>query len=170
MISGNLSDFTLELEDKEFKVHRSVLGARCPVLLDMLMHETKEKETDKVAIENVDPEVFSNFLHYLYTGRLDTLTQENMLGLFVTADRYQDRELKYICMNYIRNNITVNNFCDVLTVAHQHNQKTLITLATEFFLQNFVQIIFSAKWQIFLSENGAMGQELILKMAQQGSV
>lgn len=86
-----------------------------------------------------------DFLSYLYSDRIETLSDENMLELFITADRYQVNKLKDLCMNYIENTITVDNFCEVLALALQHNQKSLVTLSTQFFLQNSLQIVLTSK-------------------------
>lgn len=57
--SESMSDFTFKVKNKEFKAHRTILGARSPVFLAMLTHETKEKATGIAVLEDIDPDVFS---------------------------------------------------------------------------------------------------------------
>lgn len=164
--NGNLSDVVLKVEDQEFKSHRCVLAARSPVFMAMMTHDTKENNSGVVDIQDVDHITFSSFLEYLYTGNIEAIMPENAEKLYTVADKYQVHELKKACMNYMRKNISVDNFCDILTLSLLHEEKDLIDSCTQVFIKKSLAIVKTPKWQIFLSENPITGNELYLKQLE----
>lgn len=65
-----LTDVELLVGDTTFSAHRSILSARSPVFAAMFSSGMKESQTGSVRIEDVDPDVFKDFLNYLYKGML----------------------------------------------------------------------------------------------------
>lgn len=129
----------------------------------MTMHDTKEKTTGIVNIEDADPNTFSNFLYYLYTGNLENLAAENVPNLYITADKYEIIDLKDACLKYMVGNISVENFCDILSLSLRHDEKELSDLCINFFVENSLEIVMTSKWQQFLMENPIIGNELYIK-------
>ena len=67
--SGILSDFTVVVGSESIPVHRALLAARSPVFAAMFRHEdTKEVQESQVVITDVHPDVFKDFLQFVYTG------------------------------------------------------------------------------------------------------
>lgn len=155
------------MKGQEFKAHRTVLAARSPVFMAMMQHDTKEKATGIVPIEDIDPSVFTEFLNFLYAGELEDLNSDNALNLYVAADKYEVEELKIICLKYMLQNITVSNFCDIITVSLQYVERKLTDAATEFFVENSLEIVKTRKWQTFLYTNGTVANELFIKYIEQ---
>lgn len=166
LLNGNVSDIILKVEGQEFKAHKCILAARSPVFLAMMVHETKEKNTGVVDIEDVYPETLSDFLSYLYTGSTGSVTSQNVVKLYTAADKYQVYELKKVCIDYMLKNICIDNFCDILTLALRHVEKDLTDACTQFFIKNSLSIVLTSKWQIFLGENPVAGNELYIKQLQ----
>lgn len=166
MFNGNISDVVLKVEGVEIRAHRCVLAARSPVFLAMMTHETKEKISGVVEIPDVEKSIFSDFLNYLYTGSVEKLTVENVVKLYTTADKYQVDDLKEICMDHMMMNVSIDNFCDVLTLSLRHDEKDLKEVCIQFFSKKSLDIILTAKWQTFLSENPIIGNELFIKHLQ----
>lgn len=132
----------------------------------MLTHDTKENNTGVVDIQDIDYNTFSSFLEYLYTASLEAITLENADKLYTVADKYQVHELKKVCVNYMRKNITVEKYCDLLTLSLLHVEKDLTDACTQFFVENSLAIVKTPKWQIFLSENPTVGNELYVKQLE----
>ena len=65
-----LKDVYFDVGDREFKAHKSILALRSPVFAAMFEHPTKEKMTNRVVIEDIEPSVFQELLRFIYTGRL----------------------------------------------------------------------------------------------------
>ncbi|KAK5693755.1 hypothetical protein LTR17_025066 [Elasticomyces elasticus] len=58
------SDITIVCGDQSFKVHRSVLDARCPELVSMLDNEQKDSYT--IELTKDDPDVVEAMLYFCY--------------------------------------------------------------------------------------------------------
>lgn len=161
--SGHHSDVTLNVKDKEFKVHKNILAAHSPVFAAMMLHDTKEKATGIVNIDDIEPEVFSEFLRFLYSGCTQNLNSENVIDLYTVADKYQVTELSHICVTYMLNHISMDTFCDIMAFSLRFQEKKVIEVATKYFLQNSTDIAKTAKWLIFMKDNLVAGNELFLK-------
>ena len=93
--SGTLSDFTVvvgdgdkeEQQQQQIPVHRERLAACSPVFAAMFRHkDTKEVQESQVVITDVHPDVFKDFLQFVYTGvkpKCASLTT----GLLTLADK-----------------------------------------------------------------------------------
>lgn len=95
--SGQYSDVTLNVREREFRCHKNILAAHSPVFAAMLEHDTKEKATGVVNIDDYDPDIFADFLHFMYSGSSQYLNSENVIDLYVVADKYQVTELSKAC-------------------------------------------------------------------------
>ena len=126
----------------------------------------KEKATGIVDIEDCDPLIFSSFLCFLYCEDVDSLSQENVFGLFTAADKYDVQDLRTICMKFMKENLCVDTFCETITLALQHCETELISLATDFFVKNADKIIVTAKWLSFAAENPTQSNELVIKFVK----
>lgn len=167
LASGRFSDVLLKVKGRDFKCHRAVLGSRTPVFEAMFEHpETTESKTGIVDIEDCDPDSFAEFLQFLYTGRVTELSSDNAPHLYKTADKYRVLELKEMCLRYMMDSVTVENFCDTLALSKLHSEKELTQVATDFFVSNATDIVVTVKWLSFLNENPVACNELFLKALQ----
>jgi speckle-type POZ protein len=96
------SDVVFNVDGREFTAHKNILTVRCEVLAAMFQDPTKENSTNHVKIEDIEPEVFQELLRFIYTGRLNSLTMEQMAAkLFIAAEKYVLEELSEECKNYL---------------------------------------------------------------------
>lgn len=91
---SELTDVELRVGNRSFQAHRAILSARSSVFNAMFSHDTSESQTGLVNITDLNPEVFQDFLVFLYTGRLST--SEKMADLWVAADKYDVKTLERI--------------------------------------------------------------------------
>lgn len=134
--------------------------------MTVIMHDTKEEVTTVVDMQDVDRDIFFDFINYLYTRRLENLTSESALKIYTIADKYQITELKNACLDHMLTNISIDNFCDVYILSLRHDEKDLEEACDQFFAQNSFSIILTAKWQTFLCENPITANELFIKHLQ----
>lgn len=160
LISGENSDVTIKVQDKEFPAHRCILSMRCPAFQSMFKHDTAEKKTGVVDMDDCDPEIFPDFLTHLYTGIVSHITSKNVFGLYAISDKYLFGELKEACLSFMKLNIDCENFCTTLSLALRHDEKELLGVATEFFCGFSQKIIETQEWQIFLANNATAGNGL----------
>ena len=68
------SDLQIECDWQDFYCHQSILAARSPVLKAMIQDgkekSIKAKQVLKIDVDDVDREVFSEMLTFIYTGDL----------------------------------------------------------------------------------------------------
>lgn len=156
-------DVVFRVKGQKFPAHKAILIGRCPVFAATFRNNMKEKATGIVDIKDCDPSSFSDFLCFLYSEDVDNLSSENAFSLFTTADKYDVADLREKCMKYIKNNLSVDTFCETITLALKHTEIDLIRLATDYFIKNAESILVTAKWQSFAAENPMQSNELFIK-------
>jgi len=90
--SAQFVNITLMVDNKEFNLHKPVLQARCPQLLEEDLN-TKLK---------VSEGAFELFLLYLYSDEMpedpDSISPKDLLGLLVCARRFNKQDLEKHCL------------------------------------------------------------------------
>lgn len=130
----------------------------------MLEHEMKEKVSGVVTIEDVKSSKFQDFLLYLYTGSGDHLSLKNITDLYKLGDKYVVEDLKSLCVEYIKRNITVERFFDFYHLSQLHNDSKLIDTTIGFFSKNLEEIIENKNWLAFLSEISVENTTILMKV------
>lgn len=156
-------DVIIKVKGQEFPAHRSILSARSPVFASTFRNDMKERATGVIDIEDCDPSSFLDFLCFLYCGSVESITTENVFSLFTMADKYDVQDLRLQCLEFMKKNLSVDSFCDTVTLALQHLEKDLIALTTDFFANNLQEIIVTVKWQSFLVANPIQSNEIMIK-------
>lgn len=156
-------DVIIKVKGQEFPAHRAILRARSPVFASTYRYDTKEKETGIIDIEDCEPFSFSDFLCFLYCGDMDIVSVENVFSLFTAADKYDVEDLRAKCVAFMKENLSVETFCDTITLALQHSETELVTLATNFFNKHALKIAKTIKWQLFSAKNPTQSNELFIK-------
>lgn len=160
------TDVTIKVKEREFKAHRCILSARTPVFAAMFKQNMSERNTGIIPIDDCEPNIFQEFLHYVYTGSVKMFCHENVFDLYKLSDKYQVEELKEECLEYLKKILSVDTFCDVITLSLKHDEKELLRMATELFCTQMKDIIISVKWQSFICENPSYVNELLIKRVQ----
>lgn len=164
-LSGLFSDVTIKINNEEFRVHRVILAARSPVLSAMMQHDMEESRTGNIYIKDCSPGAFREFLEYLYTGKTEGLTRANICEVYKMADKYDIRQLVSDCKSVLSENLSVDFFCDTVSLSAEYADKKLMEYAAAFFLQNMKNILATSQWQSFMQENPKLANELFLQVA-----
>ena len=162
------TDVIIEVKERQFKVHKAILTARSSVFDAMFTHRLTESNTGLVPIEDCEPNIFEEFLFFLYTGKIQQLSIENVCELYYVADKYQVSELKEECVNFLKKSLTIESICDAICLSTKCNEKDLLDLAIDFFARNMEEILVTVKWQLFLKENPIEANELTIKALRLG--
>lgn len=85
--------------------HKGVLAASSPVFDAMFNGELKEK--GDVEINDASPIVFEEFLHFFY-GKTMKLSMENVTGLLTLADKYDVKDCHPICIDFLKENLSID--------------------------------------------------------------
>ena len=112
-LSKEMSDVTIECQDKTFEGHQVILSASSPVFRGMFNANMKEKKSQHVEIKDLGPEVVSEMLRFVYT-RSCVATEENpdldtVSALLEAADKYQIGTLKDVCQSLLSSHLKVDD-------------------------------------------------------------
>ena len=113
--------------------HTNVLVAKSPVFAAMFQHEMKESKTGRIAIKDIEADVFQQLLYFIYSGRTKTpLTEDNVQPLYVAADKYDVKDLRDNCILYMMYSIRVDNAMAIIIFAYSYSIEELKKAAIEF--------------------------------------
>jgi speckle-type POZ protein len=152
----SFSDVIFKVGGSEFPAHKIVLAARSEVFKAMFQHATKEKSTNHVEIEDIEPDVFQQLLRFIYTGRLTAATMEKMaVGLLVVADKYLLTELKAACERHLIRFMSIQNCLELLMLEENdhHPAYGLREEAINFFRLHPAEVILTDGWKKAKLEN-----------------
>jgi speckle-type POZ protein len=155
----SFSDVVFKVGGNEFPAHKVILAARSEVFKAMFQHATKEKSTNHVEIEDIEPEIFKELLRFIYTGRLTAATMEEMaVGLLAVADKYLLTELKAACRRHLIRFMSIQNCLELLLLEENdhHPAYELQEEAINFFKHHPAEVISSDGWKKAKKENQAL--------------
>jgi speckle-type POZ protein len=133
------SDVSFNIGGRQFPAHKSILAAKSEVFEAMFQHPTKENFTNRIEIEDIEPDVFHELLRFIYTGRLSRKTMETLaVRLLIAADKYLLDDLKVKCENYLICQMSPANCLEILSNEHLPDsaKSELKELATHFLSLN----------------------------------
>ncbi len=163
MTEGKDFDVRIFVKGKEFRAHSLILKARSPVLGMMLTHDSKEKNSGEIHIEDCDPDCFHEFLIFIYSGHAENLTPDKALGLYYAADKYEFPDLKEECVEFMKASLSTTSVCDTVLLAVQYEERELLRTATEYFARNTKKILLTVEWLKFMAKNPVIANELYIK-------
>ncbi|XP_072037946.1 kelch-like protein 18 [Amphiura filiformis] len=73
---NNLSDVIIKIESQEFQAHKNILAASSGYFNTMFTSGFQEAGAAEVTVEG-ESKIFEVLLHYIYTGDMNNLTEEN---------------------------------------------------------------------------------------------
>jgi len=133
--SGEYSDCVVSCGDTDFKCHKIVLASRSPVFKAMFSSDLKESISSRVVIEDLDVDIVTEMIHYMYSGNVRQL-DDQAISLLTVADKYDLSELKETCESHLCEKITMANICDILIVSYLHNGASLPKAAFQYVSNN----------------------------------
>lgn len=143
-LTGRFSDFTIvvanSVEQKEFKVHKNVLGTQSEVFAAMFEIDLEERRTSQMTISDFSSAAIDDFLSFLYFGKLRSV--ENAVEVFVLAAKYNVADLKSIAEEAILFNIEEEICLEVLELANLHGSEVLMNQAFDYIQLAFPDIKF----------------------------
>ena len=77
---------TLNVGGHSFDAHKAILSSTSKVFAVMFVHETTEKLSNHVDIQDIHPDVFQEVLRFIYTGRVPL--EKMTASLLAAADKY----------------------------------------------------------------------------------
>ena len=128
--------------------HVYILSARSSVFAAMFHNNIQVSKTGKVDIKDVQPEIFKQLLHYIYSGRILTpLTEYTARSLFIVADKCDVNDLKNECVVFLLSVIRIDNAIRLMVWAHLYSVDGLEKACLTFIAQNGKAICLLKDWE-----------------------
>ncbi|XP_021002394.2 BTB/POZ domain-containing protein 8 [Parasteatoda tepidariorum] len=127
-----LTDFEFKIGEKSLHAHKAVLTAHSAVLEKMVSANFIESMTNIAVIADCSYETFDSFLRYLYSGEIITPSWQNLLELYMLADKYDVSILKEDCADHLTESMTVDRISQTLNVAYSCRDSRLLRATKKF--------------------------------------
>jgi speckle-type POZ protein len=138
LYSGTDADIEFIVKGEKIFGHKfMMLLGESPVLAAMFQHDMTEKASGTIEIKDIEPIVFRQLLHFLYTGDAPDIEGDDMTEpLFVTADKYGVESLKDWCGSILSERLQVENTMPLLKLAEKHSADELKEVCIDFIVNN----------------------------------
>lgn len=137
------SDVTLTVDGhtgQPIYAHRVILAWRSDTFKAMLYQGMSESTAKAITFKDIAFHTLSQLVEYLYTDTLD-ISSDNVVDLFVAADRFQVNRLRSLCENYFFMNVSGEDVCSVLELADKYNAHPLRQYCINWILCNFGEML-----------------------------
>lgn len=127
----------------EFKAHKAVLSARCPVFSAIFQSDMKE---NMISLDDIKDEIFEKILKFIYTDDIPSPEEINT-DLLTAAHKFKLEKLKNICEHALCDVLTVANVAEVLTLTDCLAAEQLKTFAINFINDHKADVLESSRFQ-----------------------
>jgi len=164
--SDKFSDVILGCNGAEFSAHKAILAARSPVFTAMFEHEMEEKKQNRVEIIDMEKEVLSEMLKFIYTGKSSNL--EKMPGeLLAAADKYDLERLKMMCEESLCATLSNETAAEILILADMHSAHQLKIHAIEYINSHATDVMETTGWKEMITNQPHLIAEAFRALATQ---
>ena len=152
------SDVTFNVRGQQFQAHKTILIARSPVFAAMFDHPLKEKMMGIVDVPDIEPNVFEELLHYIYTGQVPSKQMDEVaVELLAAAEKYLLDKLKKACGNTLLYRMSPESCIKLLLLRDENNPAYYLKeKAVEYIRQFRGQVMKTASWKKVAKENPAL--------------
>ncbi|XP_065214345.1 speckle-type POZ protein-like B [Planococcus citri] len=140
-------DIAMFVNGQQFKAHKGILSARCAVFKAMFKHRMKEANSNRVEITDIEPDVFRELLHYIYTGNVKNTEMATFVDLLVVAEKYDLQSLKFLCEDALCKRLSNDNAANILIMADLHQSEKLKAAAISFIKSNSFAVMSTDRWK-----------------------
>ncbi|CAL1291026.1 unnamed protein product [Larinioides sclopetarius] len=120
-------DIILQVENKSFPAHRSILCSRSSVFSSMFDLDMKETTTKNIDIVDMDADTLGQFLLFLYSETPDDLQWNRATRLLNASHKFQVESLKKECSSFLMSYLSLPNVCEALVLADLYQDQQLRT-------------------------------------------
>ncbi|KAF2319214.1 hypothetical protein GH714_013997 [Hevea brasiliensis] len=136
-------------------VEMCMQAARSEIFKNMLDSDAcKAPANDTITIPELNHEELESLLEFLYSGSLAAeKVEKHIYSLTLAADKYEIPFLLKFCERYMLRSLVSSNALDVLEISDVCSNKILKETALNFIVKNLEDLVFSAKYETFVSKN-----------------
>nr|XP_039256475.1 kelch-like protein 2 [Styela clava] len=138
--SDCICNFTIQVGDKSFKVHRDLLGAVSKYFKGMFSSNMVEARNGFVIMKDICADAVGQCVDFMYTGEANP-SMESVENTLYASHLMQLDVLSSICFNFMENNLSVQHCLLVGRLARLYDRTELETIAERFIVDNFESLI-----------------------------
>ncbi|GBM95831.1 Speckle-type POZ protein-like B [Araneus ventricosus] len=156
------ADVTFKCGNASIPAHKSLLSIRSPVFAAMFKNPMKENRENKVDISDMDVSVLRIMLTYIYTGKTPDFTVSSASELLFAADKYQLQDLKRVCCDFLKQNISLENVLRILVLGDMHAEH-LKSFAVDYICNKctkFSILESTEEWKILRKERSDLAMDI----------
>ena len=165
------TDVEFNVKGELMGAHAPVIMASCPTFASIIRRtgRSTNKSTNKVVhINDIEPPVFQQLLHYIYTGRAPLIQEEGMTEqLFSAAKKYGLDHLKDECARCLLADLAEHNVVDTLIWSHKNSLTNLHDGALNFAAVNYPKVSLQSDWQILTEKHPQISLRVSLLLKNQ---
>nr|XP_015926198.1 speckle-type POZ protein-like [Parasteatoda tepidariorum] len=161
----HLSDVKLRVDGETLEAHKNILVARSPVFAVMFEHQDMEESRSGIVdIVDIDAHIMNSFLEFLYTDSVDEMDYEISIKLLMAAEKYQVLSLKEKCAMFLKNEMSEENVCEILSLADAVNHEFLKLASIEYIIAKSATILSSPLWIPWMENNMKLASAIFAKL------
>ena len=161
------SDVEIECEGEIFNCHINILSTRSDVFRAMFQADMAENRTKKVIIQDIDSDVASEMLHFIYTGGAnENVLKEKSGELLAAANKYQLDVLKSICEDYLCSNLQINNAVENLVFGDLYQASKLRRVAMKVIARNLVKVVKTEEYRNLVKHHPSLAAEIPMALVE----
>lgn len=144
-----MSDITFIVKDMKIPAHKCVLVTCSTVFDAMLSNAMKERESNEVKIDDVEEDVFTEMLRFIYKGKVEN---SNVMAadLLSVADKYDLKDLKDFSQQEILKSLSVETAAKYLVLADLYTSDLLKQETIEFIARKSAAVIKTDGWKLMV--------------------
>nr|XP_039269860.1 uncharacterized protein LOC120344627 [Styela clava]XP_039269861.1 uncharacterized protein LOC120344627 [Styela clava] len=148
---GFLCDFNINVGEKSFRVHRTVLAASSEYFEAMFSSNLKEVHDGHVNMKDVDQDGIAQCVEFMYKGKAD-LKIKNIQHILHASHLLQMKELTNLCFQFLKIEISPINCLSVINLAQMYDRHDIKQQAEQVVIDNFQSVI-SSKMFPFITKS-----------------
>ncbi|GBM95827.1 Speckle-type POZ protein-like B [Araneus ventricosus] len=158
------ADVNLKCGNASIPAHKNILSARSPVFAAMFKNPMKENHENEVDISDMDVSVVRIMLTYIYTGKTLDLTVSSASGLLHAADKYQLLDLKRVCCDFLKDNMSLQNVFFILALGDLYCED-LKSCAVDYMRNKCIRFSVleeTEEWKALREERPALAMDVLM--------
>lgn len=146
--SGLLSDVTLVIGKKRYRLHRMILAYSSEFFASMLSSEFREGSAHEIELKFPDPKnVFSDVLQFIYAGRLE-ITAEKVIAILAQAQQYLIKPLIAKCREFVATHLDQSTVMPLILDSFAFRQDDIVSECLLFLATNFLHMAESTDYTV----------------------
>jgi len=156
---NNGYDIIIKCGDNAFYCHKYMLSARSPVFQAMFISDMVETKSGTVKVEDVQPDVMTEILQYVYTG-CSLNIDKHAKAILAAAEKYLLDQLKVCCEDHLSGILDVGNCIELLLLGERNNATALKKAALLYLTDNMTKFI-AGDWKQKLKNHPVLVMEVM---------